>query len=140
MPAVKPVSDIAKKWGRVTPERTQDYQEGVRNPTKDWSQATKNAESVYEEGVKSAITRKAFGKGVDKAGTGKWQKGAIEKGVDRFGPGVQVAQSSYESGVAPYIDTIKSTTLPPRYPKGDPRNIERVRTIAKALFERKTRG
>ena len=140
MPNVRSASEIAAKWGRVTPERTQDYEDGVRSPNKDWAQSTKNAEGTYEAGVKDAMSRKAFGKGVDKAGTSKWQKGAIEKGIDRFGPGVQVAQSAYESGVAPYLDVIERTTLPPRYPKGDPRNMARVAAIAKALHDKKIKG
>ena len=27
---------IAEKWARVTPDRTQDYEDGVRSPSKDW--------------------------------------------------------------------------------------------------------
>lgn len=140
MPNVRSASEIANKWGRVTPERTQDYEDGIRSPKKDWKQSTVNAENTYEEGVKAAISRKAFGKGVTKAGTEKWQKGAIEKGIDRFGPGVQVAQTAYEEGVSPYLDVIEKTTLPPRYPKGDPRNIARVQAIAKALHDKKIKG
>ena len=33
---VKSAIDIARKWARVTSGRTEDYEEGVRNPTKDW--------------------------------------------------------------------------------------------------------
>ncbi|GAI63187.1 unnamed protein product [marine sediment metagenome] len=63
---VKSAIKIGAKWARVTPERTVDYEEGVRNPLKDWATETKAAESRYEDGVKAAIARKAFGKGVDK--------------------------------------------------------------------------
>lgn len=140
MPNVRSSSEVAEKWGRVTPERAQDYADGVQNPKKDWAQATKNSEDTYKQGVLASISRGAFGKGVDKAGTSKWQKGAVEKGVDRFGPGVQVAQDDYEKGVAPYLDVIERTTLPPRYPKGDPRNIARVQAIAKALHDKKVKG
>lgn len=140
MPNVRSASEVASKWGRVTPERAPDYEDGVRNPKKDWAQATKNAEDTYKQGVTAAISRGAFGKGVDKAGTSKWQKGAVEKGVDRFGPGVQVAQDDYEKGVSPYLDVIERTVLPPRYPKGDPRNIARVQAIAKALHDKKVKG
>ena len=59
---------IAKKWARVTPERTEDYDEGVRNPKKNWETETLAAESNYEKGVVSAIARKGFGRGVKKAG------------------------------------------------------------------------
>jgi len=136
----KSASEVGAKWARVTPERAADYDAGVRNPNKDWAQSTKNAEDTYKAGVTAGIARGAFGKGVDKAGTSKWQKGAIEKGIDRFGPGVQVAQTAYENGVAPYLDVIDRTTLPARYPKGDPRNMARAAAIAKALHDKKIKG
>lgn len=140
MPKIRGASEVSKKWARVTPERAEDYKLGVMNPKKDWAAETKAAEDNYEAGVKAAITKKSFGKGVDKAGTAKWQKGAVEKGVERFGPGVQKAQAAYEAGFAPYRDVIENTTLPKRYPKGDPRNIARVTAMAKALHDKKLSG
>jgi hypothetical protein len=140
MPKIRSAGAIGDKWARVTPERAEDYKIGVTNPKKDWAAETKAAETNYEAGVKSAMTRKAFGKGVDKAGTAKWQEGALKKGVDRFGPGVMAGQDNYEKGFAPYRDVIEHTVLPTRYPKGDPRNIERVKAIAKALHDKKLAG
>lgn len=138
MAKIKEISSIAAKWARVTPARAEDYEQGVRNPKTDWAGATKGAESNYEAGVTSAIREKRFGKGVSAAGTEKWQKGAIEKGTARFGPGVQAAEGDYSTGFEPYRQVISSTTLPPRYPKGDPRNFDRVKVIATALRKKKT--
>lgn len=135
--AIKSASEIAAKWARVTPQRTADYQQGVTNPSKDWKTETKASESRYEAGVAAAITKKRFGKGVDAAGTSKWQEKAIEKGTVRWGPGVQVAQSDMASGFEPFRNVIAGLNLPQKYPKGDPRNIQRVAAIAKALHDKK---
>lgn len=137
---VKSAADIAKKWARVTPERAADYEEGVRNPKKDWKTETKKAEKNYEAGVATAVREKRFGKGVDKAGTEKWQEGAVTKGVARFGPGVAGAQKKYEEGFAPYREVLERTDLPPRYPKGDARNYERVKAVGQALHKKKVEG
>ena len=137
MPKIRDPHEVSKKWARVTPERAEDYKLGVENPKKDWATETAASEANYETGVKAAISKKRFGKGVKKAGTEKWKKGAVEKGVERFGPGVEKAQAKYEEGFAPYREVIANTTLPPRYPKGDPRNIARVTAMAKALHEKK---
>jgi len=135
--AIKSASEIAAKWARVTPQRTADYQQGVENPGKDWKSETKGAEARYEAGVTAAITKKRFGKGVDAAGTSKWQSKAIEKGTVRWGPGVQVAQGDMAAGFEPFRNVISGLTLPQKYPKGDPRNIQRVAAIAKALHDKK---
>lgn len=134
---IKDSSEIAKKWARVTPQRTEDYSSGVKNPTKDWGAATLASSDAQAKGIQQAISEKRFEKGVSKAGTAKWQAKTATKGVDRWGSGVQVAQPDFESGFAPYAQRIASTTLPPRYPKGDPRNLERVAVIAKALRAQK---
>jgi len=138
MPRVK--ANYGSKWARVTPQRTDDYQQGVQNPKVPWAQATLAAADNQAKGVQEAIQDKRFQKGVTKAGDQAWQQGALEKGVVRFGQGVQVAESKYQQNFAPFVQVIESTQLPPRYPKGDPRNIERVKAIAQALRNKKVKG
>ncbi len=140
MPAIRSSSEIARKWAEVTPRRADDYKAGVSSPKKDWATETAAAEEQYNDGVTDAIGRGAFGRGVSEAGSEKWRKGALEKGVNRWGPGVRIAQPDFEAGFRPYRDTIEATTLPPRRRTGDPANIERVAVIAAALHARKVGG
>lgn len=128
---------IAEKWSRVTPGRTTDYQNGVRNPRRNWEINTVAASSAYDAGVQAAIARGAFAAGVSRVGNDKWQSKSETKGVERWGPGVRAATSDFEAGFAPYRDIIERLNLPPRGPKGDPRNLERVAVIANALHQRK---
>lgn len=137
MAKIKSAADIAQKWARVTPQRTQDYQEGVKNPSVDWEQATAKAEDNYKQGVTKAANEGRFAKGVKKAGTQKWQKNTLEKGPNRFAEGVAVSQPEFQAGFDPFREVIAATNLPPRFPKGDPRNIERVKVMAEALRKKK---
>lgn len=140
MAEVKSMQRIREKYARVTPQRSQDYEYGVKNPRRDWASATTEADDAYREGVQAAIQRNAFSEGVRAAGSEKWQGRAATVGVQRWGPGVQAGVSAYEEGFAPYRQVIESTTLPERFPKGDPRNYERVRAIGEALRRRATEG
>jgi len=135
---VPSAAKIAEKWGRVTPERTIDYEEGVRNPLKDWAAETKAAESRYEEGVKAAISRKAFGKGVERVGTSKQKSKTITKGIPRWPEGVRLAEADMRKGMEPVVKALEGITLPQRYATGDPRNIERVKIIQQTLHKLKT--
>jgi hypothetical protein len=137
MANVKSMARISDKWKRVSAGAGAEYEEGVRNPRADWATETKKAESTYEQGIQASITRKAFGKGVTKAGSDKWQKNAIAKGPGRFSTGVALAQDDYEKGFAPYREVIERTALPARGPKGDPKNLQRVAILAKALHDKK---
>ena len=136
-PVVKNVAKIAEKWARVTPQRSADYEAGVKDPIRDWATNTAGANAAYKDGIAKSVAGDRFLKGVQKAGTDKWKRKAVEVGPARFAQGVQVAQPDYEKGFAPFRDVIEKTTLPPRFAKGDPRNIDRVRVIAQALAEAK---
>ncbi len=138
MAQIKSTDRIAEKWARVTPQRSQDYATGIDNPRRDWAQAAAAAADAYRDGVTKAATAGRFGANVTKAGTAKWQSRARAKGTSRFSEGVQLAQPDYQAGFAPYAETIKNTSLPPRYAKGDPRNLDRVKAITTALTKKRT--
>ena len=135
---VPSAAKIAEKWGRVTPERTIDYEEGVRNPLRDWETETADAEERYEAGIKAAMARKAFGKGVRKTGTAKQRAKTITKGIARWPEGVRLAEDDMRLGMEPVVKALEGITLPPRFATGDPRNIERVKVIQQALHKLKT--
>lgn len=135
---VPSAAKIAKKWSRVTSERTEDYEDGVRNPLHDWETETAAAEERYEAGIKAAMVRKAFGKGVRKTGTAKQKAKTILKGIPRWADGVRVAEADMQAGMEPVVKVLEGITLPKRYETGDPRNIERVKVIQQALHKMKT--
>lgn len=135
MARVKSLDEIREKWERVTPGRLEDYRLGVQNPRESWEANTKAAESNFEQGIQQAIADKRFGKGVARAGDQKWQKNALDKGTLRWGPGVTAAGDDYARGFAPIHQAISSVNLPPRGPKGDPRNLERVKAMNLAVMK-----
>ena len=140
MPPVRPAAHAATKWHRAATAAAQSYAEGVQNPSVGQAEAAAAAEGVYESAVQAAIGRKAFGQGVRAAGTDKWKKHALEKGVTRFPQGVAVSEPLYAQAVSPFFDTIQATSLPPRGATGDPRNLDRVRVMSQALRHKKTGG
>lgn len=131
---------IGAKWGRVTPQRAEDFEQGVKAPKKDWAAETAAKEGAFEDGVKKAMARKAFGKGVRAAGTGKQQAATIAKGVDegRWAAGVQIAEPNMVAGMEPVVRALAAVRLPPGFAKGDPRNYERVKAVGTALHKMKT--
>jgi hypothetical protein len=137
MPKIMDTAAIAEKYGRVTPARQTDFEAGVKAPMEDWGAKASAAEGNYNQGVQTAIANKSFGKGVARAGTAKWQRKTLDVGVGRWGTGVRAGQADFQSGFDPYAKVIAGTTLPPRYPKGDPRNMDRVAGMAKALHDAK---
>jgi len=140
MAEIRDLSAIKEKWTRVTPGRTEDYKIGIKNPRRDWGQETAAASDTYKAGVDAAHAKGMFAKGVKAAGTQKWQSKALAKGPTRFAEGVYLAGDDYETGFAPYREAIARVDLGPRYPKRDPRNLDRVKKIVTALIAEKTKG
>ena len=138
MAGVKSGAATGAKWARVTPQRQEDYQLGVQNPRTPWAQAAGASAERYKTAVTEAANRGAYAKGVAAAGDQRWQSKALSKGPSRFAEGVALSAPDYQAGVQPYLDTIAATQLPPRFAKGDPRNVQRVATLAAALRKRKT--
>lgn len=136
MPKVR--SNGAARWAQRTAAATGDYQAGVASPRVSWSQATVAAKEAHKAGINAALAAGSFEKGVQRAGDGKWSAAAQGKGAERFGPGAAAGVQDYATGVAKFLQVIESTPLPPRGPKGDPRNIQRVAVLAAALRKAKT--
>jgi hypothetical protein len=137
MAEIKSIGAIQEKWGRVTPGRTEDYTLGIKNPKRDWAQSASAAKESHKAAMTAAAAADSYAKGVNKAGSARWQDRAIRKGPGRFAEGVVVGAADYGTGFAPYADTIKATTLPVRFPRGDLRNLDRVKTISQALRKKK---
>lgn len=137
MAEIKSLKAIGDKWTRVTPGRTEDYKLGIQNPKRDWAEETAAAEGNWKAGIDAAAAKGMFGKGVAKAGSKKWQEKALKKGPGRFAEGVYIAGPDYEAGFKPYHDAIERVDLGPRFPRRDPRNLDRVKKVVDALVAEK---
>lgn len=137
MAEIKALSSIRDKWTRVTPGRTEDYKLGIQNPKRDWEEETKAGKENWKAGVDAAAAKDLFAKGVTKAGSAKWRDHALKKGPGRFAEGVYIAGPDYETGFKPFHDAISRVDLGPKFPKRDPRNLQRVKAVVDALIEEK---
>lgn len=137
MADIKDIGYIVEKWKRKAAASQRDYATGVQRPRRPWQQATIEASERWTQAIQEAAARGAFGAGVQASSDADWQRGIQTKGVQRWAPGVSASSDKYQRGFAPYAEAIRSLTLPPRGPTGDPGNIERVRAIAETLRARK---
>ncbi|TXH51707.1 MAG: hypothetical protein E6Q97_17775 [Desulfurellales bacterium] len=138
MPQVRP--GATDKWNRRTAAASADYKAGVENSPNNWEQNTVAAAAAHKAGTEAALREGRFEKGVKKSGGNYYKMRAATIGADRFSSGVEAGKANYEEGVKPYLETIASTNLPPRGPKGDPRNYDRVKVMGEALRKKKIGG
>lgn len=136
MAKIKSLDKIAKKWNDRVGVSSSDYVEGVKAPTKDWADGALAAKGNYEAGIQQSIQQGRREKGIQEAGTQKWQAKTVEKSA-RWGQGVAGAVDDMKKGFQPYHDTIGSLDYGPRFPSGDPRNLDRVKIGNVALHKKK---
>lgn len=137
MAEIKSLAAIKEKWTRVTPTRTEDYTLGVKSPKRDWAAEAIGAKGNWKAGIDAAAAKDMYAKGIANAGTKKWQEKALAKGPGRFAEGVYLAGPDYEKGFAPYRAAIAAVDLGPKFPRRDPRNLDRVKRVVTALVEAK---
>jgi len=125
---VKPLSSIADKWSTRAQGASQAYKDGVSAST-DWAGATAASAGNWQAGVTAAAADGRFEKGVTAAGNTAWQSGAINKGAGRYGPGVSVSKDKFTAGFQKFAQALSNFTLPGRFPKGDPQNVNRVQAV-----------
>lgn len=135
MVKVKPIDKVVKKWSDRASVAEDDYRFGVENPKQPWSKAAEAAYDTWVKAIQAAIANKSFVGGVRRAGDEKWRKKALEVGARRFAEGVRAATDDYAARMSEVLRVLEGITLPPRGPKGDPANINRVATIAKTLHD-----
>jgi hypothetical protein len=123
------INGSRQKWVCRTAEASEDYKKGVEKPRRDWEYETAGAEDRWKAGIDAAHKKRAFYKAVLKRGQKGWAQKTLVKGPGRWTQGVIDAGDDYEKGFAPYHQLIPSIIMPKRYPRGDPRNLERVKAV-----------
>lgn len=140
MAAIKSLKKISKKWSDRVGVAGTDYTDGVKDPRKDWEveASSEQSEENYKAGVQTAIAQKRRPAGVKKAGTKKWQDNTIKKST-RWTEGVAGATDEMEDGYSPYHSEIEGLDYGPKFPPGDPRNLQRVKIGNEALHALKVK-
>jgi len=130
---VKDAAASAAKFVQRAGAAGADYKTGVENAGAAWANNTAAAQNTWVEAIQGAVANNRFQKGVTKAGPGKYTAAAGTKGAQRYPSGVASAGPAWQTGTQPFLTVISNLSLPPRRPKGDPGNIQRVSAVADAL-------
>lgn len=136
----KPANVVVEKWLRKATAASEDYKMGVENPRRDWQSAALAAAEVWKTAIQQAAAKGLWEKGIQSVSTEEWKRKAVEVGAARYSGGVSAAKDAYAKKIAKVLEILKAVDLPPRGPRGDPRNYERVKAIGDALHAAKEAG
>jgi len=119
---------VSKWLGRARVARP-DYEAGIKAPKEPWYEQTLKAKATYKAAISAPEVPELFERGVKRAGKERWETMALKKGADRFVPGVELSEPYYRSQMSDILSELERITIPERAPRGDLRNLERVKKI-----------
>jgi len=127
------IDRTTKKWiGRARVARP-DYEAGVKDPKEPWLEQAIKAKDTYKAAVTAPEIPDLFIRGIKRAGKARWEDMALKKGADRFVPGVELSEPYYRGQMTDILGEIEKIVLPARQPRGDIRNLDRVKKIFEGL-------
>jgi hypothetical protein len=135
--SVKSADLIQKKYLERAGGAGAYYEAGVKNPSRPWAAAAEAGVPNLKLAVSAASYGSKVSAGIRKAGDAKWQARAVTLGVSRFPSGIAAGASDFATGIAPYLSTLSSLSLPDRKPRGDPANQARSSAVATALAQKR---
>ena len=134
---VKDLGASAQKWGRNAGGASTEYATNAQAAASDWQSQTAAAAPTYMAAVSGPGVMERFRRGVQAAGAEKYARKIAAVGGARYSQGVTAAEGDWQSGFAPFAQTIAGLTLPQRRPRGDPGNLQRVAAVATALHNKR---
>jgi len=117
------------KWIARARVARPDYELGIKAPKEPWLEQTIKAKETYKMAITQPHVPDLFIRGVKRAGKERWEGMALKKGADRYIPGVELSQPYFRGQMTDILAEIERIVIPPRAPRGDIRNLERVEKI-----------
>lgn len=136
--SVKDISAASQKWADRAAGASSEFQANAVSAADKWRSNTAAAGGNWQAGVTQGGVKERYTRGVQQAGaSGKFARRLSEVGSGRYSQGVSGAQQDWATGFQPYHATLSGLSLPPRRPRGDAGNYERVRAVGTALHARR---
>jgi len=121
------------KWiGRARVARP-DYELGIKAPKEPWLEQAIKAKDTFKAAITAPEVPDLFVRGIKRAGKERWEGMALKKGADRFVPGIELSEPYYRGQMTDILAEIERITIPARAPRGDIRNLDRVKKIFQGL-------
>jgi hypothetical protein len=104
---VKPPARWKKKYVDRATVATDDYKFGVEHPVRSQMEAAIAGRKTLEAKMAKKETWDKWQEGLEYVGDEGWRKGCIEKGVDRYAPGVRVGADKYSEFAEKFSEHLK---------------------------------
>lgn len=106
--------------------RSDRYEQGTTGKGSAWNAAKARAKANWQPAIQEAISRDAFGKGLDKADAQDYENGVKNKGVPNWGTGLQAGAPKWGERVQKFSSLWNASLPTTRGPKRSSNNLKRM--------------
>ena len=118
--------EAASRFQSAGFERADRYQQGTEGKGSAWAGARSRAKANFTPAMQEALQKDAYGKGLDKADAGDYDRGIREKGVANWGTGMQAGATKYQERIQPFAGLWDQDLPTTRGPKRSSANLKRM--------------
>ena len=134
---VKTAEQAGEKYDARARVAVDDYAREAAASGDVWASNTQAAKENYRSAISAAGIADRFLGGVRRAGAAKYVRKIEAVARDRYAPGISAGLTDYKERTEPFLATLRALVLPPRKPRGDPGNLQRVDAANKALHAKR---
>lgn len=106
--------------------RSDRYQMGTEGKGSAWASSKARAKTNYGPAMQEVVSKDLYGKGLDKADAGDYDRGIRDKGVQNWGTGMQAGGEKYGQRIQPFVGLWDSSLPTPKGPRRSSANIKRM--------------
>jgi len=141
MPPIKDLTSAAQKWSRNAGAASTEFAANAQASADKWARGAQGAGANFRQAISAGNIQAKCERGIAKAAQlGRFARKLAAVGSGRYSEGVGQSQQDWSTGFEPYHGVLQTVSLPPRAPRGDARNYERVKAIGQALNAKRIAG
>ena len=106
--------------------RSDRYEEGTRGKGQKWNASKARAKANWAPAIQEAVSKDAFGKGLDKADANDYDRGVQDKGTQNWPVGMQAGADKFGERVQKFVGLWDSDLPTAKGPRRSGANLKRM--------------
>lgn len=120
------ISEAKKRFENAGIERSDRYEKGTEGKGSAWAGSKSRAKTNFQPAMQEVLSKDLYGKGLDKADAGDYDRGIRDKGIQNWGTGMGAGGDKWAERTKPF-EALWNQSLPTA--KGQKRSANNMKRM-----------
>ena len=120
------VSEAGQRLGEAGFANSARYARGTQGKGGRWVGSASQAEANFKTGMAEFLAKGSLSRSMSEAGAASYDAGVQAKGIQNWGPGMNLGRAKYEKNVQKFASLWNAPLSTPRGAKRSPQNANRM--------------